>query len=61
MIRSAIAGEEFEIPAEAEAYRYIRFRVLETWGIYGSWGEYEASSFIYIQELTFYGVDVDEL
>lgn len=59
--KAAIAGEEFEVPAETEAYRYIRFRVLETWGIYGSWGEYEASSFIYIQELTFYGVGVDEL
>ncbi|WP_106830153.1 DUF5000 domain-containing lipoprotein [Parabacteroides pacaensis] len=59
--KAAIAGEEFEVPAETEAYRYIRFRVLETWGIYGSWGSYEASSFIYIQELTFYGSEYPSL
>lgn len=57
--KAAIAGEEFEVPADALSYRYIRFRTLETWGVYGSWGEYEASSFIYIQELTFYGVPMD--
>lgn len=53
--QAAINGEEFEVPAEADSYRYIRFRTLETWGVYGSWGNYEASSFIYIEELTFYG------
>lgn len=57
--KAAIAGEEFEVPEDAGSYRYIRFRTLETWGIYGSWGNYEASSFIYIEELTFFGTPVE--
>lgn len=57
--KAAIAGDEFELPEDAATYRYIRFRVLETWGIYGSWGNYEASSFIYIEELTFFGTPVE--
>lgn len=57
--KAAIAGDEFELPEDVATYRYIRFRVLETWGIYGSWGNYEASSFIYIEELTFFGTPVE--
>lgn len=57
--KKVMAGEEFEVPETTAAYRYIRLRVLETWGVYGSWGEYEASSFIYINELTFYGTEAE--
>ena len=55
--QKVLNGEEFEVDEEAGAYRYIRVRVLETWGVYGSWGNYEASSFIFINELTFYGTE----
>ena len=54
---NSLLAEEFEVDEAADAYRYIRVRVLETWGVYGSWGNYEASSFIFINELTFYGTE----
>lgn len=49
-------GEEYEFPAGIPAVRYIRYRVFETWGNYGSWGEYTTSGFTMVQELTFFGI-----
>ena len=40
------AGEDFEFPAEAPPVRYIRFKVLETWG---------GMDFIHFTEFTFWG------
>lgn len=40
------AGEDFEFPPEAPAVRYIRFKVLETWG---------GDDFIHFTEFTFWG------
>ncbi|HMR19841.1 MAG TPA: DUF5000 domain-containing lipoprotein, partial [Sphingobacterium sp.] len=42
----ALAGEEFDFPFDAPPVRYIRFRILGTWG---------SSDFMHIGELTFYG------
>lgn len=42
----AKAGEEFEFPLEAQAVRYLRFKLQTTWG--GSTG-------VHINELTFWG------
>lgn len=40
------AGEDFEFPADAPSVRYIRFKVLETWG---------EMDFIHFTEFTFWG------
>ena len=43
------AGEDFEFPAEAPPVRYIRFKVLETWG---------GMDFIHFTEFTFWGLSL---
>jgi hypothetical protein len=44
----AAAGEPFNFPADLPAYRYIRFKVLETWG---------GTNYFHLIELTMYKVD----
>lgn len=48
------AGEDFRFPLFTEAYRYIRFKVLDTWTI--GVGE---TTFIRLSEVTLYGVTSD--
>jgi len=42
----ALAGEEFEFPFDAPPVRYIRIKILGTWGL---------TDFMHIGELTFFG------
>jgi hypothetical protein len=42
----ALAGEEFYFPSDAPPVRYIRIRILGTWGL---------SDYMHIGELTFFG------
>ncbi|WP_165500435.1 DUF5000 domain-containing lipoprotein [Pedobacter psychroterrae] len=44
-IAFAAAGEQFTFPAGLPNYRYVRFKVLETWGVQG---------YMHLMELTFY-------
>lgn len=44
----ARAGEKFTIPASAPQVRYLRFKVLETWG---------GANYIHLTELTFFKVN----
>ena len=44
-------GEDFEFPPTAPEARYLRFKVLETWG---------GDDFIHFQEFTFWGNPVDD-
>jgi hypothetical protein len=43
-------GEDFEFP-DAEPYRYLRYKVLEVWG---------GVTYIYISELTFWGMALED-
>ena len=45
-------GEDFEFPPTAPEVRYIRFKVLETWG---------GDDFIHFQEFTFWGNPAEEI
>lgn len=45
-INAAVGGREFPMPLEAEPYRYIRIRVIETWG---------PVDYFWIGELDFFG------
>lgn len=47
----AAAGEEFVFPAEAPEVRYIRFKVIESWGS----GPGSPSGFVHIAEVSFWG------
>lgn len=43
---AAVQGEDFDFPEETPAVRYLRIKILETWGYV---------DYMYIGELTFYG------
>src|SRR3546814_19812046 len=42
----ALAGHEFTFPLDAPPVRYLRFKILETWG---------GTDYMWIRELTFFG------
>lgn len=44
----AVAGEEFNFPLETQAYRYIRFKTIKTWG---------GSENLLLHEITLWGQD----
>ncbi len=44
------AGHEFTVDVDAGVFRYIRIRILDTWG---------SSTFVHIAEVTMYGSDVN--
>ena len=49
-VEYARAGEEFDVENQEEAYRYWRWRTLDTWG---------GNSDVALGELTFFGTTVD--
>lgn len=49
--QTALNGENFDIPEDTPPYRYLRYKVLSTWGNQNYWS---------CSELQFYGIPVEE-